>query len=738
MSSQFANFVELLNYRAQKQPEQTVFTFIQDDETELGSLTYQELVQQAQKIAAKLQSLNAQGERALLLYQPSLEYIAAFFGCLYAGVIAVPAYPPRANKSIGRLEAIVKDAQATIALTSANIKTNIENRLQVNCIATDELPLNLAQNWQNQPNAPENLAFLQYTSGSTGHPKGVMVSHGNLLHNSHLINLCFQDTPNSRGVSWLPPYHDMGLIGGILQPIYVGAAMVLMSPVTFLQRPYRWLKAITKYQATTSGGPNFAYDLCINQITEEQKASLDLSSWKLAFSGAEPVRYETLSKFTATFADFGFRKDAFYPCYGMAETTLIVSGGDKNNLPLVKTIATEGLKDNQVIGETSENATTLVGCGQTIANQTIVIVNPETCQQCPENEIGEIWVAGDSVTQGYWQKPELTQSTYQNFLADRGPFLRTGDLGFLADGELFVTGRLKDLIIIRGRNYYPQDIELTVDKAHPALREGCNAAFAVEIHGEEKLVIVAEIQRTYLRKLNGAEVIASIRKEIGQQHELPTHAILLLKTGSIPKTSSGKIRRHACKQGFLDGILAVIGSEKMSIINNQSMVTHSANRIENWLLNQLSQLLGVSRQLIDINEPFNSYGLDSVQAVRLTAELEDWLNIKVSPTLAFDYPTIASLSQYLNGFSRPKKLESFTEQDFSNEDIAIIGINCRLPNANNPREFWRLLSQGQEATSPVPSQRWQGNHYGAFVSEIDKFDAQFFGISPREIGRAHV
>jgi acyl transferase domain-containing protein/acyl-CoA synthetase (AMP-forming)/AMP-acid ligase II/acyl carrier protein/predicted alpha/beta-fold hydrolase len=733
MSSQFGNFVELLKHRAQQQPDQTVFTFIQDEETELDRLTYRQLDQHAQKIAAKLQSLNAQGQRALLLYQPSLEYIAAFCGCLYAGVVAVPAYPPRANKSMDRLEAIVNDAEATIALTSANIKTNIENKLQLTCLATDELPLNLAENWQNPEITSANLAFLQYTSGSTGNPKGVMVSHGNLLHNSHLINLCFQDTPDSRGVSWLPPYHDMGLIGGILQPIYVGASMVLMSPVTFLQRPYRWLKAITKYKATTSGGPNFAYDLCINQITEEQKASLDLSSWTLAFTGAEPVRNETLAKFAATFADCGFKKEAFYPCYGMAETTLIVSGGEKNGLPPVKTVNRERLQENKVVTDASEKSITLVGCGTTIADQAIAIVNPDTLNECADNEIGEIWVSGHSVTQGYWQKSDLTDYTYYNYLHERGPFLRTGDLGFLADGELFVTGRLKDLIIIRGRNYYPQDIEATVENAHPALKESSSAAFAVEVDGEEKLVVVAEVLRTYLRKLNPEPVCAQIRKEVSLNHELQIHSILLLKTGSIPKTSSGKIRRHACKKAFLAGSLDVVGSYKQNIHEFGNIpLNRNFNDLENWLIQNLAQRLGIAPHSLDVNEPFNSYGLDSVQAVRLTAELEDYLNIKVSPTLAYDYPTIASLSQYLTGINENKRLDQYPISPLESEDIAIVGVNCRLPNASCWQEAQQMLASGKEATSPVPPDRWQGEQFGAFLADVDKFDAKFFGISPRE------
>ncbi|NES85665.1 MAG: fatty acyl-AMP ligase, partial [Moorea sp. SIO2B7] len=318
MFRKFSTFVDLLRHRAQVQPLKIAFTFLQDGETESGSLSYQELEQQARAIAAMLQSFDAEGKRALLLYQPGLEFISAFFGCLYAGVIAVPAYPPRANRSLERLQSIISDAQVSFALTTESLLGNIDSKfkdntrntyfLDIRLLATDQVHLNLASQWREPDLRGNNLAFLQYTSGSTGLPKGVMVSHGNLLHNSYLINQCFQDTCNNKGISWLPPYHDMGLIGGILQPLYVGASMALMSPVTFLQRPFRWLHAISKYRVTTTGAPNFAYDLCVNQISPEQRETLDLSSWELAFTGAEPVRAETLERFAATFADCGFRK----------------------------------------------------------------------------------------------------------------------------------------------------------------------------------------------------------------------------------------------------------------------------------------------------------------------------------------------------------------------------------------------------------------------------------------------
>ena len=569
-----STWVDLLGYRAQNQSDKMAYTFLQDGETEAGRLTYKELDRQARAIAARLQSLDAPVSRALLLYPPGLEFIAAFFGCLYAGVVAVPAYPPRRNQNMSRLQAIIADAQATVALTTTSMLGNIEGCFAQNpelaelrWITTDQMASNLVEAWQEPDLCESTLAFIQYTSGSTGKPKGVMVSHGNLLYNSALIQQCFEDTPNSMGVSWLPPYHDMGLIGGVLQPLYVGAPMILMSAVAFMQKPFRWLQAISRFKATTSGGPNFAYDLCVRNIKPEQRATLDLSRWEVAFTGAEPVRAQTLDQFVRTFADYGFRREAFQPCYGMAETTLIVSGGLKAALPIVCEVDEAALSQNRVhTADKQEGTRAIVGCGRSWLNHKIVIVDPESLSPCPDSKVGEIWVSGSSVAQGYWNRPEETRQTFHAYLADTGdvaglclgPFLRTGDLGFLQDGELFVTGRIKDVIIIRGQNHYPQDIELTVEKSHPALRPGCGAAFAVDVKGSERLVVVQEVERSHLRTLDVNEVLGNIRQAVTAQHDLQIYATVLVKTGSIPKTSSGKIQRHACQSGFLAGSLNVV------------------------------------------------------------------------------------------------------------------------------------------------------------------------------------
>jgi acyl-CoA synthetase (AMP-forming)/AMP-acid ligase II len=563
-----STMVDLLTDRAQEQPNQTAYTFLHRGETEIGKLNYQELDRQARAIASRLQSLNATGERALLLYPPGLEFIAAFFGCLYAGVIAVPAYPPRRNQKMTRLQAIVENAQATVVLTTTALLENTQRQFAdtpelaaMHWLTTDNVASEVALDWQKPTLDSNDLAFLQYTSGSTGTPKGVMVTHGNLMHNNALIHQGFEHTAESQGVIWLPPYHDMGLIGGVLQPLYGGFPVALMSPVDFLQQPFRWLQAISNYRATTSGGPNFAYDLAASKITPEQLASLDLSCWEVAFTGAEPVRAETLERFAATFEPCGFRKEAFYPCYGMAETTLIVTGGAKTAAPIVRRIKAEELEQNRVLtAKSQDNSRQIVGCGRSLANLKVVIVDPKSLTALPDNQVGEIWVSGESVARGYWNRPQETEMMFNAYLGDAGeePYLRTGDLGFLENGELFITGRIKDAIIIRGQNHYPQDIEKTVEGSHPALRPNCGAAFAVEVNGSERLVIVQEIKRSYLRKLNVKEVVESIRRAVTAEHNLQVYATVLVKTESIPKTSSGKIQRHACRSGFLAGTLNVV------------------------------------------------------------------------------------------------------------------------------------------------------------------------------------
>lgn len=564
--------VDLLRGNALQEPDMICFYYLFDGEDEIVSMTYGELDRQARRIAASLQSRRAQGQRALLLYPPGLEYITAYFGCLYAGVIAVPAYPPRLNRPVPRIQGIVADSQAEFALTTTEIYENLEQRFEqtpdlkeLHWLNTQQLPDDLDMLWKEPEISADTLAFLQYTSGSTSQPKGVMVSHGNLLYNLEQIRRGFRidDYVDSKviGVSWLPTYHDMGLIGGILEPIYACKSIVLMSPLAFLQRPIRWLQAISKFQAVINGGPNFAYDICIEKVRPEQLETLDLSPWKVAFSGAEPIRIGTINQFAQKFGPCGFKMDAFYPCYGLAEATLIVSGGDGPGIPktirLKRSAIEQGYAEPADPGE--KDQLTLVDCGQALLEEQIIIAHPENLTRCPDGMIGEIWVSGKNTTQGYWNRPEDSMRTFNAYLVEgqEGPFMRTGDLGFILNGSLYVTGRLKDMIIIRGTNHYPQDIELTAESSHAACQVGGGAAFSIEVNGDEQLVVIQEVTRQ-ARKGDMGQVFKAIRSAISENHDLQVYAIVLIRPLSVPKTSSGKIQRHAARNAFLEGTLDVI------------------------------------------------------------------------------------------------------------------------------------------------------------------------------------
>ena len=434
---------------------------------------------------------------------------------------------------------IIQDATPTVALTSSAVKTSALHRFvedqafqKLAIVTTDSASLDATPDWQPFTLDPGMLAVLQYTSGSTSIPKGVQVTHANLMHNEELIRNAFGQTQHDRVVGWLPVYHDMGLMGNVLQPLYCGAESILMPPTSFLQSPMRWLAAISRYRATTSGGPNFAYDFCCNRITAEQKVNLDLSSWRVAFSGAEPVREQSLKRFSTEFRDCGFRSSAFVPCYGLAESTLFVSGGTNGTGPVIQLVQADALERNKVITALPEepDGRPLVGCGEVGAGHEVCIVDPEHLTRCEAGTVGEIWVAGPSVANGYWNRGQETADTFEAQLADtgKGPYLRTGDLGFLLNKELFITGRRKDLIILRGRNHYPHDLEATAEKAHPALRACVGAAFSVETEGEERLVLVHELNpRT---QADPIEVIAAIRQAIAEEHELQVYAVALTRS----------------------------------------------------------------------------------------------------------------------------------------------------------------------------------------------------------------
>ena len=711
--------VEILQRHAEEIGGQPAFSFYGED-GRVETLTFEELDRRARAIAAHLLRAGAADEPVLLIYPAGLDFIAGFFGCLYAGALAVPATYPKPRRPMPRLYTIAADCDARFALSTSQTMEAVEaarsspELARVTWFASDSIEDDGADDWQSPALLRgESLALLQYTSGSTSDPRGVMVSHTNLLHNLEMIRQGFGINENSvgqTGVFWLPAYHDMGLIGGILEPLYVGGHSVLMSPQSFLQRPLRWLEMISQHRASISGGPNFAYDLSVQKTTPEQREQLDLSSWRVAFCGAEPIRPETLEGFAAAFAPSGFRRDAFYPCYGLAEATLLAAGGAAPAFPRIKSVDRQALAEHWAVEAGSPGCThiqRLVGCGQAMLGQDLLIVDPESREVCSRGRVGEIWVSGPSVAQGYWNRPDETAEIFQARLADEtnsGRWLRTGDLGFVADGNLFVTGRIKDVIIIRARNYYPQDLELTVQQSHAALGMGAGCACSIDIEGQERLVIIHEVERQF-RDHDLDEIIREIRGAVAAEHELDVSAIALTRHASLPRTTSGKIQRQLCRRQYLDRKLKVLKhwqrelppaastadngrlsdqaqpaeppDESISPAQTQNGRAASSEKsagraprrtppldlqpgpltapetdrlaetVETWLLEWLRERAGVAADDIARDKPFAEYGIDSLTAVELSQELEDWLSVRLTPVVAWNYPTAAALSRYL-------------------------------------------------------------------------------------------
>ncbi|NPD22307.1 condensation domain-containing protein, partial [Corallococcus exiguus] len=668
----------LLEERTEQGPTAPLFTFVGDEDSEQESMDRATLLRRARAIGADLQQHARPGARAVLIYPPGLEYVAGFFGCLVAGMVAVPAYPPdplRLERTLPRLQAIIQDAQATVVLTTSFIASMAEAICELapelralRWVATDTLWEGAEAGLRWPPPRADSLAFLQYTSGSTGTPKGVELTHANLLHNLGLIHGAFRMRGDSAGVIWLPPYHDMGLIGGILGTLYGGFATTLMSPLTFLRRPMRWLEVLSRTHGTISGGPNFAFDLCVRKTTEAERAALDLSHWDVAFCGAEPIRPETLERFAQAFAPSGFRREAFYPCYGLAEGTLIVSGGEVGSLPVQQSLDTRRLREGRAepAGPGQPHSQTLVGCGHSLQDQEVRVVHPETRVPCASGEVGEVWVKGPSVALGYWGRPEDTARDFQARTSDgAGPFLRTGDQGFLQGQELFITGRIKDLVIVRGRNHHPQDIERTAEQAHAALRPGCGAAFSVEVESGERLVLVYEVD-TRRQPVAVEEVARAISQQVATVHELRLHALTLIAPGSLLKTSSGKIQRRACRAAFLSGELQEVASwrEQQADVPEVPPATRTRDAtgsealpatpeaLEDWLRLRLARRLNVAPPVVARDEPLTRYGLDSLAAVELAHEVEQGLGVALPLHVVLGGSTLAELAGRLAGARR--------------------------------------------------------------------------------------
>ena len=566
---EFASLVDLLDRRTVERRDAKAFVFVPEGDGDHPHLTYAELHARSRAVAAYLAQRCVRGDRALLLFPPGLEFVVAFFGCLAAGVIAVPLMVPRRTAARDSSAAVIADCSPKIAMTTNEL---LEGRADVaerfrdtgiewlsvsateTAVAADELP----------PPDRGDVALLQYTSGSTSTPKGVVVTHDNLLANLEMVRMAMGNIEYSTGVGWVPLYHDMGLMMGVMQPLYLGGTSVLMSPAAFMQRPLNWLHAIHRYRADFSCGPNFAFNLCVDRFRADRMEGVDLSCWKLALNGAEPVQAETIARFAATFAPYGFAPGTMYPGYGLAEATLLVTGGARGRKPVVRHVGRAALQRGEV-SEPAEagDARSFVACGQSVAGQYLAIVDPETHLRLPRCRVGEIWVSGPNVSRGYWRNPLATADTFHAQVMDEPDrsWLRTGDLGFLDENDaLFITGRIKDLIIIRGMNHFPQDIERTVQGSHQALRKDCGAAFAItDENGDERLAVVQEVERTLRRNLDFAEVTRCVREAVIRQHDIAIRDIILIPPATLPKTTSGKIQRSLARKLWTEGALQVLG-----------------------------------------------------------------------------------------------------------------------------------------------------------------------------------
>src|SRR5262249_13863374 len=522
MPTAMLTLADRLEQHASKRPDANGYILLGDGERETGSRSFAELDLRARAIAAWLTRGGFAGRRVLLLLRDGLEFIDALMGCFYAGVIPVPAVVPRANRSPAALGAVAADTEAAAVLTGRAEKAYLqpiiaESLPDVVWLCLDEADGD-GREWPGRRIDPDEIALLQYRSGSTGTPKGVMVTHANIMHNQAAIQHSMRLSHESLFVGWLPLFHDMGLIGNIMQPLYLGIPCVLMPSVAFLQKPLRWVRAISRYRATISGAPNFAYDLTVDKSTAEQRSALDLSCWKVAFNGSEPVRADTIERFSSAFACAKFRRKSFYPCYGMAESTLFTTGVSQGTeptiVPLDPSLVTEAGDERDA--EIATAGTTLVGCGRPAPDTRIAIVDPVSRRVVPEGALGEIWTRGGSVAMGYYKKPMQTEETFRARLADggEGPFLRTGDLGFMRDGQLFIAGRIKDVIIVRGRNHYPQDLEASAESSNPLLAKSAGVAVALEENRQTTIAIVHELTRAGWRDADHETVTADIREAI--------------------------------------------------------------------------------------------------------------------------------------------------------------------------------------------------------------------------------
>ena len=753
--------IDLLEFRSRESRDKVAYRFLEDGEFESDSSTYRSLYFRSQIMASEIAKIAKPGERVVLLFPSGIHFIEAFLGCLLVGVIAVPVNPPSSKRRLGRIKNIINDCESVGVISISRLYDKFAKWMgsskilnETSLLLVDKINEKGKLNDLIRPSV-EDIAFLQYTSGSTGNPKGVMVSHDNIMHNCGLLKGFLQLEENTIHLGWLPVFHDMGLMGNILSTLYSGCTLVFMPPVSFIRKPICWLKAITKYKATVTGGPNFSYDFCVENIKENALENIDLSSCKVYFNGAEPIKANTILEFVEKFSKYGMKHEYFKPCYGMAETTLVVSGFDSStdsSKDTLKTKCLDSLKNKLPIST-----------GGALNDTEVVIIDTNTKKACKENEEGEIWVKGLSVAKGYWNKPLLNKEIFNAFYHEsvnnlRGPFLKTGDLGFLSNGEIHISGRLKEMMIFNGKNVYPQDIEVIVQNSSKDFKTNSGAIFSIGVNGKERLIVTQEIKRTSLKTYKKEDLFKAIREEIFKEFDLQVLDIFILKPGTIPVTSSGKIKRGQCKEWYLKrefpGVLNILLNEKKndktstSKVNLNIKVQKSKDYIEfvDWIKEKIAKLISKPVTHINKYDSFSELGLSSIQMIRLTGELSDYFKREISPAELYDFSTIEKITHYLLLAGKDVKKETIVEVKEVKEQIAIIGVSCRFPEANNINEFWSNLIEGVDSVKKISEERKNFNksyrneevfdkkyvQFGGYIDDIDKFDSKFFGITPTE------
>jgi len=642
--SSFISILDTLDRQAREKPNELAFALLKDSLNPAASLTYKELREQVASIAGRLQTLAKPGERVVLLYAQPLDFVVAFLGCLYAGLIGIPTPLPNsftAKRVLARMQGIFQDARPSLALTTSDELPNLEEAYreiphgyQMQWIATDELPASRTDVTRAAAQA-NTIAYLQYTSGSTSTPKGVMMTHANIMHQTDYMKRVWIQDGTASGVScWMPYYHDFGLFTGTFFPLRMGIPSYLMSPVAFIRRPELWLDSISHYRLSHTAAPPFAFDLCVRKLTPDQRARLDLSSLRVACLGAEPIHPGVVEEFTRAFQPQGFSPAAMIPAYGLAEATLVVTASPLADGPRVAAFSKADLARRVVTpGAEGPEATALVSSGRPLADVPVRIVNEATMKVCAPNQIGEIWVGGPSVAAGYWEKEEENKRVFQARLADSndGPYLRTGDLGFFHDGLIYIAGRIKDIMIFQGQNFYPQDIEWTAQESHPALQKGGVAAYSVEVDDREQMVVTQELASVPKEQAEFERIASAIRKAVAAEHGLSLYAVVLIRKGTIPKTSSGKIQRHAARADFLSGksdaaLYASLTSEV------QSDQTAPKTELETALAKIFAEVLKVPS--IGVEDNFFERGGDSLGFLQLMELIEERLGL----TLPFERP----------------------------------------------------------------------------------------------------